>query len=390
MKLLAIHTHPVQYVAPQFRWLAAHTSLEVLYLCRQNLRAAAQQPDPGFGQPLCWDQPILEGYASAFLTEGSLQAIEGMQGLRLLPTVLRRVQRSRPDAVLLFNHAPWLVAGLAGLLPRLGIPLLLRTEATDAVRFRTPGLALFRDLGLRWIYRRSALVCPISSHGRRHLEVRGVPPERICLASYAPDTTWLEDQRRHWKPQAAALRQRIGIPQQAQVLLYAGRLAAEKDVLLIAEALARLPLAERRALHLLSVGSGPLEPEWNRRLSALLGDHFHPLGFLNQGEIGRAYAMADALVLPSRHSETWGLVVHEALAFGCQALLSHRVGCGQDLLALGQPIRCFPAGHAAGLTAVLQQWLADPHAVPAQPCADLPDVLDFPKALLAALQARPL
>ncbi|MCP9832600.1 glycosyltransferase family 4 protein [Synechococcus sp. HJ21-Hayes] len=390
MRLLAIHTHPVQYVAPQFRWLAAHTSLEVLYLCRQNFSPAGQQPDPGFGQPLCWDQPLLEGYASAFLTEGGLAAIEGLQGLRLLPAVLRWVHRSRPDAVLLFNHAPWLVGGLAGLLPRLGIPLLLRTEATDAVRLRTPGLALLRDLGLRWIYRRSALVCPISGHGRRHLEVRCVPPERICLASYAPDTTWLEAQRRQWQPQAAAQRQRIGIPDQAPVLLYAGRLAEEKDVLLIAVALALLPLEERRTLHLISVGSGPLESEWNRRLSALLGDHFHPLGFLNQGEIGRAYAMADALVLPSRHSETWGLVVHEALAFGCQALLSHRVGCARDLLALGQPIRCFPAGHAPGLAAVLRQWLTDPHAAPVEPCADLPDVLDFPKALLAALQARRL
>jgi glycosyltransferase involved in cell wall biosynthesis len=390
VRLLAIHTHPVQYVAPQFRWLAAHTSLEVVYLCRQNLSAAFQQPDPGFGQLFCWDQPLLEGYTSTFLTEGGLTSIQGLRGLRLLPAVLRRVQRSRPDAVLLFNHAPWLVSALAALLPRLGIPLLLRTEATDAVRLRTPGLALLRDLGLRWIYRRTALIFPISSHGRSHLEVRGVPPERICLASYAPDTSWLEAQRRHWQPQAAAQRQRTGIPEQAPVLLYAGRLAAEKDVLLIADALALLPLAERRALHLLSAGSGPLEHEWNRRLSALLGDHFHPLGFLNQGEIGRAYAMADALVLPSRHSETWGLVVHEALAFGCQALLSHRVGCARDLQALGQPIRCFLAGHAAGLAAVLRQWLADPHAAPAEPCADLPDVVDFPKALLAILQARPL
>ena len=200
MKLLVIHTHPVQYVAPQLRWLSTRVSLEVLYLCRQNViditAAEAVSPDPGFGQPLQWDQPLLEGYSSTFLCSGGLAMLEGWRGLFWLWAVLRRVRRIRPDAVLLFNHTPWLVGSLAWLLPRLGIPVLLRTEATDAVRIRSMGLALLRDLGLRWIYARCTLLFPISSHGRRHLEMRGVPPERSCLVNYAPNTAWLEEQCR--------------------------------------------------------------------------------------------------------------------------------------------------------------------------------------------------
>ena len=199
MKLLVIQTHPVQYVAPQFRWLSRRVSLEVLYLCRQNVidntGASAVPADPGFGQPLQWDQPLLDGYSSSFLFGGGLAALEGLRGLLWLWPVLRRLRRIRPDAVLLFNHTPWLVAALAGLLPRLGISVLLRTEATDAVRVRSIGLALLRDLGLRWIYARCTLLFPISSHGRRHLEVRGVPPQRICLVNYAPNTAWLQSQR---------------------------------------------------------------------------------------------------------------------------------------------------------------------------------------------------
>ena len=392
MKLLVIPTHPIQYVAPQLRWLSKQVSLEVLYLCRQNVIDntvdSAAPPDPGFGQSLQWDQPLLEGYSSAFLCSGGLAAIEGWRGLLWLWAVLRRVCRLRPDAVLLFNHTPWLVAALAALLPRLGIPVLLRTEATDAVRVRSIGLSLLRDLGLRWIYARCMLLFPISSHGRRHLEVRGVPPERICLSNYAPNTAWLEAQCRQWQPQAGELRRQLGIPAQAPVLLYAGRLAPEKDVLLIPEALVHLPADQLSKLHLISVGSGPLQEEWQRRLLALIGERFHPLGFLNQSQMGRAYAMADALVLPSRHSETWGLVVHEALAFGCQALVSDRVGCAEDLQALGQPIHQFKAGYASGLATVLSAWLAAPSQFSPESCADLPDVLDFPQALLAALTAR--
>ena len=392
MKLLAIPTHPVQYVAPQFRWLSSRLSLEVLYLCRQNVientGISAVPPDPGFGQPLQWDQPLLEGYRSAFVCSGGLASIEGWRGLLWLWAVLRRVRRSRPNAVLLFNHGPWLVSVLAGLLPRLGIPVLLRTEATDAVRHRSMWLALFRDLGLRWIYARCTLLFPISTHGLRHLEVRGVPPERICLANYAPNTAWLEEQCRHWQPQAAEWRRQLGIPAQAPVLLYSGRLALEKDIFLIPEALVRLPPDLLSQLHLISVGSGPLQEEWRRRISAILGDRFHPLGFLNQSQLGSAYAVADALVLPSRHSETWGLVVHEALAFGCQVLLSDRVGCAEDLLALGQPIHQFKAGQVSGLAMVLSAWLESPSQFPQDSCADLPDVLDFPQSLLAALMGR--
>lgn len=392
MKLLAIPTHPVQYVAPQLRWLSTRVSLEVLYLCRQNvidnIETTSVPPDPGFGQPLQWDQPLLEGYSSSFICSGGLAALEGWRGLRWLWAVLRRVRRIRPDAVLLFNHTPLLVAALAWLLPRLGIPVFLRTEATDAVRLRSRGLALLRDLGLRWIYARCTMLFPISSHGRRHLEVRGVPPERICQVNYAPDTGWLEEQCRQWQPQALGLRRQLGIPAQAPVLLYAGRLASEKDVLLIPDALVRLPPDQFSQLHLISVGCGPLQEEWQRRLRDLLGERFHPLGFLNQSEIGSAYAMADALVLPSRHSETWGLVVHEALAFGCQALVSDLVGCADDLQALGQPIHQFKAGQVSGLAMVFRAWLASPSQFLQESCADLPDVLDFPQSLLAALTGR--
>ena len=43
---------------------------------------------------------------------------------------------------------------------------------------------------------------------------------------------------------------------------------------------------------------------------------------------------------------------------------------------------------AHGLAMVLHAWLAAPAEPPAQRCADLPDVLDFPRALLAALSTR--
>ena len=54
-------------------------------------------------------------------------------------------------------------------------------------------------------------------------------------------------------------------------------------------------------------------------------------GFLNQSELLKYYLAGDALVLPSSGSETWGLVVNEAMNFDKPIIVSNKVGCGLNL-----------------------------------------------------------
>ena len=51
--------------------------------------------------------------------------------------------------------------------------------------------------------------------------------------------------------------------------------------------------------------------------------------------MGRVYAAADCLVLPS-DIESWGLVVNEAMATGLPAVVADRVGCAPDLIVPGE------------------------------------------------------
>jgi glycosyltransferase involved in cell wall biosynthesis len=61
---------------------------------------------------------------------------------------------------------------------------------------------------------------------------------------------------------------------------------------------------------------------------------------------------SDALVLPS-HSEPWGLVVNEALSYGCPVVVSDICGCVPELVLEGITGYSYPCGDVPALSAVM-------------------------------------
>src|SRR5215468_10252221 len=61
LRLLAIATHPVQYMAPIFRRMAKHPHVE-LRVAYCSMRGAEGGVDPEFGREVKWDVPLLDGY----------------------------------------------------------------------------------------------------------------------------------------------------------------------------------------------------------------------------------------------------------------------------------------------------------------------------------------
>ena len=139
---------------------------------------------------------------------------------------------------------------------------------------------------------------------------------------------------------AATLRPSLGLP--ARYFLCTCRFIAEKNLhrLLVAYAAYRA-IAWQDPWHLVLVGDGPLQSDlarWRRALG--LSDTVHVVGFQQYERLPAYYGLAEALVLPSV-SETWGLVVNEAMAAGLPVLVSHRCGCARDLVWEGRNGFCF-------------------------------------------------
>jgi glycosyltransferase involved in cell wall biosynthesis len=111
-------------------------------------------------------------------------------------------------------------------------------------------------------------------------------------------------------------------------VLYCGRFSEEKGTVELIQAY-KLVSSPKKALVL--VGDGRLRG----RMEALMDDDDHSsiyfMGFHNRNKIGKFYALADMLVLPSQ-KDTWGMVVNEGLCFSLPVVVSDQVGAGADLV----------------------------------------------------------
>lgn len=389
-RLAVLLTHPVQYFKPVFSGLAADPAitLQVFFGCDHG---TTRSLDPDFGVAFAWDSAPTEGYPHTFLSREPLETLSRpRRGLALARQASRAIAAWRPDAVLIFSYSPLFITAASLLLARRGLRLWLRAETTDLALERSAWKETLRSLALRAYYDRFDHVFPIGAHSEAHYKRLGVEEERRTCANYAVDQAFFARQVAHWRPRRQALREELGLPPDALVLLFVGKISPAKDPLLIPAALERLRQdpAHRdlwRRLHLVVVGDGVLRPVLEEALRSALPGRHHAMGFQNQQELGRFYALADVLLLPSRRGETWGLVVNEALQFGCGVICSDRVGSAADLVTGWPWGRVHDSGDAAGLAeAIASLACAPPECRCPPPELELP----HPDVLVRAIQKQ--
>ena len=170
---------------------------------------------------------------------------------------------------------------------------------------------------------------------REFLERHGVAPTRIYASPHAVDNDGFAASAEPYLSGAgrAAARAACGGEPDDFIVLFAGKIEARKRPLDAVRAVASLGPNAVLAV----AGCG--DPELAMRTEAeRLGVRVTWLGFVNQSGMGRIYAGADCLVLPSGF-ESWGLVVNEAMATGLPVVAADRVGCAPDLILPAKPVR---------------------------------------------------
>jgi glycosyltransferase involved in cell wall biosynthesis len=134
--------------------------------------------------------------------------------------------------------------------------------------------------------------------------------------------------------------------------VYVGRLSVEKGLFDLLEAF-RYLRDQMPEAKLDIVGAGLLRDELVERTRRLgLESAITFLGAKTQEEIGQRLMRSAALILPS-HREPWGLVVNEALSYGCPVVVSNICGCVPELVLDGVTGYSFPIGDIRALCAAM-------------------------------------
>ena len=355
IRVAVFNTHPIQYYAPLWRKLAGFGDMGVTVYYGSDFSVRGYR-DKEFEEDVVWDVPLLEGYDFRYLD--GFGKVDGSSFFRPGPrSAVKALLAGRPDAVVMTAYHAAFWYGIAAAAAVVGSRVVMRHDASDEAYGSRGIKRAVRAVILRSLYRSVSHFAVVGERAKRHLRKFGVGESRMSWSPFCVNSDWVESQRVEWMGRRADLREALGIGKDDVALLFCGKLIEKKDPLVLIEAIRRLP--DRASLHLVVAGSGPLGTEVEDAGRSVLGDRLHMLGFLNQAEIGRAYAVGDVFVLPSRARETWGLVVNEAMQFGLPAVVSDAVGCHDDLVPDTGTGRVFRAGDAGGLACALGSLMAE-------------------------------
>lgn len=239
-------------------------------------------------------------------------------GLPATGTLVRQWRARRPDVVHLVTEGP------------LGWSALRAAQALQIPTvsdFRTHFGAYSRHYGLAWLHRpvqaylrrfhnRTATTMVPTETLRSELQAQGF--ERLRVVARGVDTQLFNPLRR-----SAALRSAWGLQDEhARVVLYVGRLAAEKNLGTLVQAFELMQRVDPR-LRLVLVGDGPERGTLQQRCPQALfaGQQRGP-------ELAEHYASADLFLFPSL-TETFGNVVPEAMASGLAVVAFDCAAAGQ-------------------------------------------------------------
>ena len=229
------------------------------------------------------------------------------------PSIRPALEEFQPDLIHVVNPA---ILGLGGLYyaKNMSIPLVASYHTHLPQYLQHYGLGILEPLLwelLKSAHNQADLNLCTSSAMVKELSSHGI--ERVDLWQRGVDTELFQ-------PDLASPEMRSHLSQghpESPLLLYVGRLGAEKEIDRIKPILAAIPDA-RLAL----VGDGPNRQQLEEYFA---GTPTYFVGYLRGKKLASAFASADAFIFPSR-TETLGLVLLEAMAAGCPVVAAARGG----------------------------------------------------------------
>jgi glycosyltransferase involved in cell wall biosynthesis len=303
-RVTVVSPEPTPYRAPLFDRIAEHVDLTVIYASHTVARRE-------------WSVPL--HHQAVFLR--GLRVPGARRLLRhdypLTPGVVRTLQRSRPDVVVVSGWSTFAAQAAVAWCRARRVPYVLQVESHD-LDPRPRWRRAVKDAVATRFVRGAASVLAVGSAAKESAFARGASQVRIFANTIDVD---------RWIARADSL------PRPAHdgvLVLSVGRPVPEKGFDILSAACATAGV----------------------RLETVTGG-------VAEEDLARRYVGADVFALLSRH-EPWGVVVNEAAASGLPLVLSDRVGAAYDLLRDGENGFLVPAEDVGASAEALRRLAADP------------------------------
>jgi len=262
------------------------------------------------------------------------------------PAVSEALEQFRPDLVHVVNPA---VLGLGGiwLAKSRNLPLVASYHTHLPKYLEHYGMGMLEPLLwelLKAAHNQASLNLCTSTAMVAELAAKGI--QHTALWQRGVDTDLFRPELRN-----ESMRARLHGPYDdtGNLLLYIGRLSAEKQIERIRPVLEAMPQT-RLAL----VGDGPHRHQLERCFE---GTPTTFVGYLAGQDLASAYACGDAFLFPSS-TETLGLVLLEAMAAGCPVVGADRGGI-PDIVSDGENGCLYDPDQPHSLTAAVQRLLGE-------------------------------
>jgi 1,2-diacylglycerol 3-alpha-glucosyltransferase len=257
--------------------------------------------------------------------------LEQIPGTLLWKSLKSHLETLRPEILFLYGYSLGVYRQARSWAEKQGIAVVI---LSDSNLFDKRRYWLFEFLKSLVVARFDAAFVGGTS-SREYMQSLGISAERIVTGFDVVDNQCIAQRAYENQKDMHRIRQRWDLPE--RYFLFVGRMIPEKNLLLLLKAYQKYAESQERwepLWHLVLCGHGPEEEKIKTAVQNLPGGIQHKirlLGHVDQPEVFDLFSVASCFILPS-FSESWGLVINEAMACGLPVLVTNRAGCAKDLV----------------------------------------------------------
>lgn len=265
-------------------------------------------------------------YSYEILFDGALEDVA------LLPKIAKLLERTiafAPDVVNVtgyYDSATWALLLYCKLR---GIPVILSNESTAQDHHRGG----FKERFKSWLVRQYDGFFCFGTMAASYMIELGANPEKILSKNAAVvDNQTIENRFKVAKSNRTTQKKELGLP--PNNFVFVGRLVEVKNLPFLLRVFKKVSV-QAQDWGLILVGDGTLVDMLQHQVKEQQINNIYFAGSQPWQHIPDWLALADAFIITST-SETWGLVVNEAMICELPVLVSTQCGCAVDLVNEGQ------------------------------------------------------